>query len=37
MRVDELPDEYDDISIKGDELAVAGNEAKSLLLFKIVY
>ena len=37
MRVDELLDKYYYISIKGDELAVAGWYTKSLLLFKIVY
>ena len=33
MRVDELPDLYKDISIKGDELAVTGWYTKSFLLF----
>ena len=37
MKVDELPDYYEDISIKGHELAVAGWDKHSLLLFKIVY
>ena len=37
MRVDELPDYFEYISIKGDELVVAGWRTKSLLLFKITY
>lgn len=37
MKVAELPDNYCDISIKGNEFAVAGWDTKTLLLFKIVY
>ena len=37
MKVAELPELYHDISIKGNELAVAGWDTKKLLLFKIMY
>ena len=37
MKVAELPDDYCDISIRGNELAVAGWNTKKLLLFKITY
>ena len=37
IKVEQLPDHNEDISIRGNELAVAGLNTKTLLLFKIIY
>ena len=35
LRHDNLPDHYEDISVRGGELAVAGWREKKLLLFSL--
>ena len=35
LRHDNLPDHYEDISVRDDELAVAGMREKKLLLFSM--
>lgn len=35
--LDRLPSHYEDISVRGDELAVAGWGENKLILFKIVW